>query len=375
MRTLYIIIFAIVLTACTNNKEEVAAEKKPLESAVQESIELTQPQMERAGIKTGKLEQREIADVISCTGKADALPQNKANVSPAMGGFIKQINYYTGDNVTKGDVLATLQHPDFIDLQQQFMEAKARKDYHYEEYKRQGELTVENAASIKSMQQAKADYLSAEAKYKSLKTSIEILGFDTESIEKGNFEQHFSLKAPINGVITSAHGNSGMYISPDTYIFEIVNDKQLILTLNVLEKDLIHIKTGQKIVFKTLNTDKNFETRIERVGNKINENGTVRVFANINNKNREIKTGMFIEAQLLANERTVYALPEEAVMGNEEESMVFIENNNQYTKVQVNKGRVKDGWAEIIDPPKPLFDQKIVVKGGYYLQSVQEIME
>ncbi|MFP4025174.1 MAG: efflux RND transporter periplasmic adaptor subunit [Thiohalospira sp.] len=375
MKTLYIIIFAIVLSACKNNNGETAAEKKTLEPATQESIELTQPQIERAGIKTGKLEQREIADVILCTGKVDALPQNKANVSPAMGGFIKQINYYTGDNVTKGAVMATFQHQDFIDLQQQLMEAKARKDYHYEEYKRQGELTIENAASIKNMQQAKADYLTAEAKYKSLKARIEILGVDTENIEKGGFEQHFSLKAPINGIITSAHGNNGMYISPDTYIFEIVNDKQLILTLNVLEAYLTHIKKGQKIVFKTLNSDKNFETRIERIDNKINENGMVRVFANINNKNREIKTGMFIEAQLLTNERTVYALPEEAVLENEEESIVFIENNNQYTKVQVNKGGVKDGWIEIIDPPKPLFNQKIVIKGGYYLQSVQEIME
>ena len=98
-----------------------------------------------------------------------------ASVSPIIGGFIKSLNYFPGDFVEKGAVIASLQHPDFISLQQQYIETKSQIDYYQEEFKRQGELTVENAASIKNMQKAKADYLSSEATYKSLKSQLKLL--------------------------------------------------------------------------------------------------------------------------------------------------------------------------------------------------------
>ena len=57
-----------------------------------------------------------------------------------------------------------------------YLENKSELDYYQEEYKRQGELTVENAASIKKLQQAKANYYKFEASYQSLKAQLELLG-------------------------------------------------------------------------------------------------------------------------------------------------------------------------------------------------------
>ncbi|HSH50438.1 MAG TPA: efflux RND transporter periplasmic adaptor subunit [Bacteroidales bacterium] len=376
MRTLVIFILAGLLSACANRGEDESTENLNIPSETKEGIELSAEQKERAGIETAKIEQQTIADVVFCTGKLSALPQNKANVSPVIGGFIQKINYHPGEKVKQGMVLAKLQHSNFFDLQQQYVETKARKDYYSEEYKRQGELTVENAASMKSLQQAKADFYSSEAKYKSLKAQLKMLGVDVAQIEQGDFVPSFAVTAPVSGIITSIHGNTGMYIDPGTSIFEIVNDKQLYLVLSVLEKDLNKITFGQKITFQPLNSDKIFETKVNRIGNKINaKERMVPIFATIDNTGQQLKTGMFIEAQILTDEKKIYALPEEAIFENKEETMVFVEKNNQYLKILVHTGLTKDGWREIIDPDPQLLGQPVVIKGGYYLQSVLEIME
>ncbi|MDK2977962.1 MAG: rane fusion protein heavy metal efflux system [Bacteroidales bacterium] len=376
MRTLFIFILAVLLSACANRGENGSAEKPDIPTDTEKGIALSAEQKERAGIKTGKMEQQTIADVVFCTGKLSALSHQKANVSPSIGGFIHQINYLPGEKVNQGAVLATLKHPDFFDLQQQYIETKTRKDYYYEEFKRQGELTVENAASMKSLQQAKADYYAAEAKYKALKARLEMLGVDVAQIEQGDFAPSFAVAAPVSGMITSVHGNTGMYINPGTSIFEIVNDKQLNLVLYVLEKDLHKITYGQKITFQSLNSEKIFETKVKRIGNKINaEERMVPIFATIDNPDQQLKTGMFIEAKILTDEQKIYALPEEAVFDDEEETFVFTEKNNRYLKIPIQAGLTHDGWREIIDPDPQLLHQPVIIKGGYYLQSVLEITE
>jgi len=376
MRTLFILILAGLLSACTQNGDKENSDPSTMQSKAKEGIELSTEQKERAEIATGEIEQRTLSDVVFCTGKLTALPQNKANVSPSMGGFIQKLFFQTGEHVKQGDVLATFHHPDFFGLQQQYMEAKAQKDYYYEEYKRQGELTVENAASMKTMQQAKADYLSAEANYKSLKAQLVLLGIDPEQTEQGDFAQTFTIKAPVSGIVTSVDGNTGLFIDAGTSVFEIVDDKQLYLVLSVLEKDLKKISYGQSIIFHTLNSDKTFETKIKRIGSSINEEERiVPVFATINNTDQLLKTGMFVKAQILTAEKLVYAIPEEAVFENESETMVFIKKKGRYVKIPVQKGWIKDGWCEIMEPDPQLLNHPIVIKGGYYLQSVQEIIE
>lgn len=376
MRTLLIIISVSIFFACSGENGKNDLETTEQDKTVVEGIELTQEQIDRAGIITGKIEKRNISETIFCTGKISALPQNKANVSPGIGGFIKNLNYFTGNIVKKGDVLATLQHPDFIALQQKYMEAKAQTDYYYEEFKRQGELTIENAASIKNMQKAKSDYLSFEAQYKSLKAQLKLLNVDVAKIEQGDFAQYFYLKAPISGTIVTVNANTGIYVNPDTYIYEIVNDKQLNLELNVLEKDLAKVNSGQKIIFQSLNSIENFEAKVERISNNIDaEERSAKIFATIENKNQQFISGMFINAKILIKEENVYALPEEAILENEDQSMVFIENNNQFIHVAVKKGITQNGFCEIINPDQQILDYPVVIKGGYYLQSVLEITE
>lgn len=368
-KLLYLIPFALILS-CSSKTENNVTELAQDTTTAAESITFSKEQVKLAGITSGKIKKQKISETIECTGIIKASPKNIASVSPIIRGFIKTLNYYPGDFVEKEAVLAYLQHPDFIILQQQYLEAKSQTEYYQEEYKRQGELTVENAASIKKLQKAKADYLSNEAKFKSLKSQLELLGIKPEHIEKGDFVKEFKLVAPIKGRISQLNANTGMFISPENCIYEIIDNTSLNLYLHVFEKDITKTKIGQKIMFWSLNDKQKYQAKIKRLGIKIDENNhTIMVYSLIVNKKDQLKPGMSVNASIYINERSAFTLPAEAIVDYNNESYIFIKKNNEFKITKIKKGIEQNNFFEILNLDDTILNAEIVLKGAYYLMA------
>ncbi len=373
---LYIIPLAFLISCSGKKTDNTENEELQETQASIESVEFSKEQIDLAGIKTGKLEKKIISETIECSGIIEVPPQNIAAVSPIINGFIKNLNYYPGDYVEEGIVLGTLNHPDFINLQQQYIESKSQVDFYKEEYKRQGELTVENAASIKKMQKAKADYLTYEANYKSLKAQLELLGVNTSEIEKGEFVKDFKITAPISGTISQLNANKGKFVSSEDFIYEIINASVLNIKLNVFEKDISKVKVGQKIHFSILNNEKQFVSKVQRTGIKIDKsNRTSLVQSAIDNKNHLFKPGMYVNASINISEKEAFTLPNDAVVDLKGESFVFIKKDNSFKRIKIEKGVVQDDFCEILNLDKELLKAEVVIKGVYYLMAETEAEE
>jgi cobalt-zinc-cadmium efflux system membrane fusion protein len=376
MKKLIYLFSLILIISCSSNEKKNAAENSEEITSDNTNITLSDEQIAFAKIETGKIIKQNISETIECTGSIEVPPENTASVSPIIGGFIKTLNYYPGDFVKEGVVIATLQHPDFIQLQQQYLEAKSQVDYYQEEFKRQGELTVENAASIKKMQKAKADYLSSEANYKSLKAQLELLGVDVVKIEKEDFEKEFKLFSPISGTISKLNANKGKLVNPENPVYEIINDKSLYLNLNVYEKDIPKVSLGQKISYNLLNDEEKFIAKVKRIGIGVNEtNRTTTVHGVTEKKSDRLKPGKYISASILINERESYTLPSEAIVYFDGDSYVFIKSENTFQKVKIKTGIEKNNRYEITEIKDELLNAEIVLKGTYYLSSIIETGE
>lgn len=370
MKKIIYLALALAIISCSAKETEVISGNDVKQEESKGVITLTAEQIEVAQIKTGKATKQKISETLQCTGSVEIPPENIATISPSISGFVKDLNYLEGDWVSEGDVLATLEHPEFIKLQQQYMEAKSQVEYFQEEYKRQGELTVENAASIKNMQKAKADFLASEATYKSLKSQLELLGVNTSQIEKGDFVKNFKLIAPISGVVSKLNTNKGKLVSPENFVYEIANDKTLYLHFKVFEKDISHVKVGQKIMFWPLKQGAKYEARVQRIGITIDDSDrSTMVHSKIENKNKSLKPGMFINASIYLNERESLTIPEEAIVEYEGVYFVFIQNKNSFELVKIERGATQNGFVELINPTENLIKSNIVVNGNYYLQS------
>lgn len=367
----------ILLFSCSLKNKDKNKTNLSEELLQKDSIELTGKQIKQNNIQTGFVKKSTLPCYIECSGAIEVLPQNTALVSPPINGFIKQLFYYSGDYVKAGSVLAIMQHPDFIKLQQQYLEAKIKKEQFEEEFKRQGELTIENASSIKKMQKAQTNYLINDAVFRSLKLQLELIGIDLENINKGEFVNEFRIKAPISGYISQLNAKQGKYLEPKNCIVKIVNTSKLQICLSVSEKNISDLKNDQEIKFwLSNNKDSVYITkinRIEKIVDKINKD--IVVTAYIKNNNKIFKQGMSVNSLLYTNEKDVFTIPAEAIVNLNNESFIFTKKGNLFKRIKIEKGVEQDDFCEILNLDKELLKAEVVIKGVYYLMAETEAEE
>jgi len=376
MKNIATILFVLfIISACKNkNNEPVLDNTKEIASEV---IQLTDDQIKLAGIKTGKIEKRKISETLECSGIIDVSPKDKATISPAISGFIKDILVKEGDFIKTGTKLVSLTHPEFINLQQKYLENKSQGDYFEQEFKRQGELTVENAASIKNMQKAQAEYWVAQAAYKSSKAQLEMLGTNILNLEKDEFNKEFFLVSPITGYVTNISGNKGKFTETTDIICEIINPSNLIINLTIFEKDIQNIKAGQNVEFYPVHSSNlKFNTYIQNVGININNTDrTTKAICVFENTGIKLHPGMIIRAKLNTSEKETFVLPTSAVTTIDKSSFVFIKKEDGFVKRQVNVGIEQNNFVEILTVTDEILNSEIVINGVYYLLSDSETNE
>ena len=111
-------------------------------------------------------------------------PQNHATVTLTMGGSIRSTTLLPGAYVKKGSVLATLENPEFIALQQSYLDSHAQNEFLHTEFLRQQTLSREEASSQKRYQQSKAEYLSMRSRMDAAAAQLALLGVDTSVLLK-----------------------------------------------------------------------------------------------------------------------------------------------------------------------------------------------
>ncbi len=370
--TLFLLILAF---SCKPGKEE--NENPTPESLNINKINLSQQQEELAGIELGQIKKQLISEIVECSGNIEVPPQSLASVNAPLGGFVKEAKYYVGNFVSKGTLLAVLEHQNYIELQQKFLEAKSSIEYYQEEYKRQGELTVEDAASMKKLQKAKADFENYEAVFLSLKSQLEMIGINPDDIKINGITSTIEIKSPINGYISKLNANIGKYVNENESLYEIVNKEHLHLHLKIFENDILKIQTGQHIKF-SLPGNKNeiYEAVVNTIGQDVDETErTINIHAHLTENNSVFRPGMFVNAIIQLSGDSVYSLPSEAIISADNQNFIFIRDNNGFTKIPIEKGIEQNNLVEIINPPQELLNAEIVTKGAYYLNAEIESEE
>ncbi len=361
---IFLIAIVLSLSSCGNKNEESETETAPTNETV---TTLTDEQIKNAGIETGKMEEKDISSVLKLNGRIDVPPQNLVSISVPMGGYLKFTNLLEGMHVNKGQVLCVVEDQQYIQLQEDYLLAKAKIGYAKAEFERQKELNQSKASSDKVYQQAQADYNSLSVMVQSYGAKLKFAGINPNSVSAKSISKSINIYSPISGYVSKVNVNIGKYVSPSDVLFEIVNPTDIHLALTVFEKDINKLAIGQSLLAYT-NTDpaKKYPCKIILIGKDFSANRSTEIHCHFDKYDKALLPGMYMNAEVELHSQKCNTLPADAIVSFENKNYVFVAGpNKQFEMKEVTVGNSENGFTEITD--SNLKDATIVTKGAYSL--------
>lgn len=297
MKTYILAGAALIVAACSDNKtpkqEQETAVVAESPKTANDSISIQETDAVTSATN--------VANSPTFNGVIMVSPQQKATLSLTMGGKIHTLAVMPGQFVQKDKVVATIDNPEFIELQQTYLEASAQTEFLAQEFQRQSTLGQLDATSQKKVQQSKADYLSMKSRQDASKSRLQTLGIDVEKITREGIMPFLPVTAPFSGYATNIDANVGKYLEAGEPICDIINKSNLLLQLTVYEKDLPLISEGRKMLF-LINGLGNamFDAEIVSIDQSIDNNDySIKVYARVKNNRAEFRPGMYVRARLV----------------------------------------------------------------------------
>ena len=360
-----IITCTVLFFSCGNETEMEQANAEQAQSTI---VTLTQEQYKNAGIETGKLSNKNISSLLKVNGKIDVPPQSMVSVSVPLGGYLKSTKLLAGMHINKGEVLAVMEDAQYIQLQQDYLTAKAQFVLTESEYNRQSALNQSKATSDKIFEQAKANYQTQNILIKSLEQKLLLIGLNPNKITANNISKSINIYSPITGFVSAVNVNIGKYVNSSDVLFELVNPSDIHLSLSVFEKDINKLSIGQKLfAYTNTNPDKKYVCEIILMSKNLTTQGSAEVHCHFEQYDKSLLPGMFMNAEIELSSNNANALPDEAIVRFENKQYAFInKGNNQFEMQQVQTGNTENGFTEIIIPDN-LTNQTFVTKGAYNL--------
>lgn len=364
-----------MIVSCGKNETDSAEAIDISANPHTDELTITRAQFEAGHLKIGTMEQQNFARQIKANGYIDVPPDHKASVSVKLGGFVKSVTILPGDRVAKGKVLFTLENPEFIQLQQDYLENHAQLQYLESDYERQKALAEENIASAKNFLKAEADYKVVKARVQGLMEKLKMLNVNITSLEAGNITPVIHVHAPINGYVSKVNIALGVSVSTDNIAVELVDTEHLHAELQVFERDVADIREGQKFLFRSSGSANWYEGDVYLVGKTIESDArTVGIHGHIHDEKNipNLLPGMYVEASIEVASVERLVLPSEAVVSADDHYYVLMLLHEQedafvFQAVEVTRGQFNNQWTEIVNAADFKAGDKFLVKGAFDL--------
>lgn len=394
----FLITILFLASSCGNNSDNLEKEEKkngPTPEASASTVTISKQQFTSLSIELGTIGQKNLSSLLKVTGNLSVPPQSKANITSIIGGTVQRILVQEGDHVNQGQAVVTLLNPDFVKMQENYLDAKAQLTFAEANYYRQKELSEKNVTAQKTFQEAESNYQSLKAKVSSLKNQLSMVGINTASLTPDNITNTISIAAPISGSIANIDVNIGVTADATTHLMDVVDNSHLHLDVFVFEQDLPKVKKDQTIDFSLTNLPgKHYTAKIFSIGSAfVGESKTIPVHAEIIGDKTGLIEGMNVIAYINIGNSLTTAVLSDAIISNGGNDYIFIKTEGHhyrdhshneketqtekeelgdaftFKKIQVKTGIVNSGYTEITPLEEVSENANVVTDGAYYLMA------
>lgn len=363
----FLFIIPLVLFSCGAKKTDSDTIEKV---EMPNTVTLNDAQCKSAAIVLGKSEKREIFTTLKLNGEIDVPPQNMVSVSMPLGGFLKSTQLLPGMHVKKGEVIATMEDQQYIQLQQEYLTFKSKLTYAEKEYLRQKELNQSKASSDKAVQLTEAEYTTLKITVSALAEKLRLININPSILNESNLSRSVNIYSSINGFVSKVNVNIGKYVNPSDILFELINPEDIHLNLKVFEKDLEKLSIGQKLfTYNNNQPEKKYRCEIILISQDLSMDRSADVHCHFEDYNKTLLPGMYMNADVEVKANTAATINDEAIVSYEGKDFVFVSREqNKFELLEIKKGSSENNYTEIATlDGSTISNFKIVTHGAYSL--------
>jgi len=333
-------------------------------------------------VKTIRVAKSKMNTAVKITGEVRMNENSAVHVSPRIPGVIRAVNVDIGAEVSKGDVLFTVDSVELGQALSDWEKNQAMAELSNKNFQREKSLYEKKVGSESDMIEAQMKHEEYQIALKASEQKLHVLGLTQDDVARINPDRHDSLsgslavRAPMNGTIIEKHAVVGELVEPskDTMVLADLNsvwvwggvyERDLGLVLSRKITDGIPVELSVPAFPETL-----FRGNMNYIGAIMDEaTRTVKVRTVIDNRDRRLRPGMLCQGRILVTtDEEVLAIPKMALLSDEGVDFVFTHmKDDYYLRTNVKKGRDFAEGVEILHGLAP--GQTIVTEGAFVLKS------
>ncbi len=281
-------------------------------------------------VETQTAQIRTIIEVLEAIGTTRA--NESVTITAKVTDTISHVKFEDGSLVETGDVLVELTNEEETAL---LAEAEANVDDASTQFKRLEGLLTQNSVPASQVDEARARFSAAEARYQSILARLD----------------DRLVRAPFAGLLGFRSVSTGTLVTPGATITTLDDISVIKLDFSIPEVYLGLIKPGLSLVADSpAYPDKQFPATVRTINSRVDpitRAATVR--AHIVNDDRLLKPGMLMTVKITTSERETLMVPESALMQRSDQVFVFTVVEGKAQIRQIVHGSRREGWVEVLE--------------------------
>jgi cobalt-zinc-cadmium efflux system membrane fusion protein len=340
-------------------------------------VRLTDPQAKQSGIVTSPAGPGRLLIEVTLPGEVALNADRVAHVVPRVPGVAREVRKNLGDTVRRGEIMAVLESRELADSTGELLSAREHLILAQSNFTREERLWLKKISPEQDYIQAKNSLAEAGIALRTAEQKLRALGFSEEYIAQLSTRQDraamlYQIVAPFDGTITEKHVSLGELLKDESPAFVIADLSSVWVNLDVHQKDLPLIRTGQKAVISVGSGIPDAVGRVVFLDPLATEtNRTIHARVVIPNADGRYRPGLFVTGRISVEDiRVPVLVPNEALLLVDGNMCLFIGGEDGFRLQRVTTGRTDGAFTEILQGLKP--GQMFVSRGAFTLKSELE---
>ncbi|HXU61807.1 MAG TPA: efflux RND transporter periplasmic adaptor subunit [Polyangia bacterium] len=300
-----------------------------------------------------------------------------AQVGPLVAGRVSRLVAGVGDHVKRGELIAEIESADVGQARAELVSSRARLAAAEANLRRESDLADRHISSERERELAQAQAATERANVRAAVMRLRAIGLspaDIEQAERHDLGGLVPMRAPLDGTVIERKVTLGQAVERANDAFTIADTSVVWVTLDLYEKDLFGVRTGQPVEVSTESRPgETFRGKVGFIVPVIDPaTRTAKVRLEFNNPKGLLQPGQLVTARIRGQSDDtsapeVLAVPRSAVEQVEGKTVVFVENGTGFERRNVLVGRSAGDHVEIRGGLNP--GERIATRGAFLLKS------